>query len=443
MLPGNKISADTLIFADWIIPVVPRNTVMTNAAIAIEGSRIVALMSAEEAITAIDAKKTITLKNQVLIPGLVNTHGHIAMSLLRGIADDIPLKQWLEERIWPLESKYVSAPFVNDGSTLAIAEMIRSGTTCFADMYFFPEEVAKVATAVGIRTQLACPILDFPTPWAQNPEEYISKTTELHDRYRHSELVHTAFGPHAPYSVADGPLETIRTLADELDIPIHMHVHETAQEVHDAVKTSGKRPLTRLAELNLISPRLVCVHTTSLIEEEMTMLAELGAHVVHCPESNLKLASGFCEVAKLLDHGVNVALGTDGGASNNDLDMFGEMHTAAILAKAVAGDASAVSAHQTLQMATINGAQAMGLAQNIGSLEVGKFADITAIDLDELNTLPMHNAASHIVYAANSRQVTHVWCAGQMLLENGQHKTLNIPQLRETTLKWQRRFKDA
>jgi 5-methylthioadenosine/S-adenosylhomocysteine deaminase len=442
LISGQKISADTLIIADWIIPVIPASTVMHNAAIAIKGSRIVALMSAEEAAASIDAQHTITLKNQVLIPGLVNSHGHIAMSLFRGIAEDIPLKQWLEERIWPLESQFVSPAFVNDGSNLAIAEMIRGGTTCFADNYFFPEEVASVATSAGIRTQLACPVLDFPTAWAQDPQEYISKTTALHDRYRHSELIHVAFGPHSTYSVADDPLESIRVLADELDIPIHMHIHETAQEVHDALILDGRRPLQRLADLNLISPRLVCTHMTTLNDGEIAQIAELGAHVVHCPESNLKLASGFCEVAKLIDRGVNVALGTDGGASNNDLDMFGEMHTAALLAKAVAGDPSAVNAHQILEMATINGAKAMGLAEGIGSLEVGKYADITAVDLDQLNTLPMHNAASHIVYAANSRQVSYVWCAGKMLLENGQHKTVNIPQLREATTKWQRRFKD-
>jgi 5-methylthioadenosine/S-adenosylhomocysteine deaminase len=416
---------------------------MHNAAIAIAGSRIVALMSAQEAEAAVDAQQTLTLKNQVLIPGLVNSHGHIAMSLFRGIAEDIPLKQWLEERIWPLESQFVSPAFVNDGSALAIAEMIRGGTTCFADNYFFPEEVASVATAAGIRAQLACPVLDFPTAWGQGPDEYISKTTALHDRYRHSELIHAAFGPHAPYSVADGALDSIRVLADELDIPIHMHIHETAQEVQDALKLDGRRPLKRLADLNLISPRLVCTHMTALDDDEITQLAEFGAHVVHCPESNLKLASGFCEVAKLIDRGINVALGTDGAASNNDLDMFGEMHTAAVLGKAIAGDPSALKSHQILEMATINGAKAMGLSDDIGSLEVGKYADITAVDLDELNTLPMHNAMSHIAYAANSRQVSYVWCGGKMLLEKGQHKTVNIPQVRETTTKWQRRFKDA
>ncbi len=443
MNSGQKISADTLIIADWIIPVIPRNTVISNGAIAIKENRIIAVTNAADAAQSIDAKQTINLKNHVLIPGLVNCHGHIAMTLFRGIADDIPLKQWLEERIWPLESQFVSPEFVNDGANLAIAEMIRSGTTCFADNYFFPEEVAAVATAAGIRAQLACPILDFPTSWAQSPEEYISKTTALHDRYRRSEHISIAFGPHSPYSVADGPLDTIRILADELDIPIHMHVHETESEVLEAVTQDGRRPLQRLAELNFISPRLVCVHTTALIPEEMLLLAELGAHVVHCPESNLKLGSGFCEVSKLFGHGVNVALGTDGGASNNDLDMFGELHTAALLAKGMTRDASALKAHQALEMATINGAKAMGLADGIGSLEVGKFADITALNLDDLNTLPMHNPVSHAVYAANSRQVSHVWCGGKLLLEQGQHKTVNIPHVREVASKWQQRFKDA
>ncbi len=443
MNSGPKISADTLIIADWVIPVIPRNTTLNKAAVAIKEDRIVAVMEADAALEAVDALQTLKLPNHVLIPGLVNSHGHIAMSLFRGIADDLPLKVWLEEHIWPLEGQFVSPSFVKDGSMLAIAEMIRSGTTCFADMYFFPEEVAAAVTQTGMRAQLACPVLDFPTPWAKTPEEYISKTTALHDRYRNSEFVHTAFGPHAPYSVADGPLETIRILADELDIPIHMHIHETAQEVETALATDGRRPLQRLEELNFISPRLVCVHTTALNEQEMSMLAELGAHVVHCPESNLKLASGFCEVAQLMNRGVNVALGTDGCASNNDLDMLGEMHTAAILAKAVAGDACAVNAHQALEMATINGAKALGLADSIGSLEVGKYADITAINMDDLNTLPMHNPASHIAYAANSRQVSYVWCGGKLLLAQGEHKTLNLSTVRETAGKWQRRLKDA
>jgi 5-methylthioadenosine/S-adenosylhomocysteine deaminase len=435
-----QLDADLLIFADWIIPVVPRDTVLENSAIAIKDGKIIAILDQEDARARVKAKSTENLKNHVLIPGLVNAHGHIPMALLRGIADDMPLKQWLEERIWPLEGRFVSAEFVKQGAQLAVAEMISSGTTCFADMYFFPEEVAKVTISAGIRAQLASPIMDFPTAWAQVPDEYISKATDLHDMYRNSEQISTAFGPHAPYSVSDGPLKKLQVLADELDIPIHMHIHESAQEISDALASDGRRPIQRLADLGLISPRLVCVHATQLIDEEIALLGDLGASVIHCPESNLKLASGFCEVGKLLDAGVNVGLGTDGGASNNDLDMFGEMRTAAIVAKAVAGDPSAVPAHKALEMATINSARAMGLADQIGSLEINKYADIAAIDLDHLNTLPMNNPTSHIVYAVKSSQVTNVWCNGQAVLKNGELKTIDPAMIRENTERWRRKF---
>ncbi|MFT4813430.1 MAG: 5-methylthioadenosine/S-adenosylhomocysteine deaminase [Paracoccaceae bacterium] len=434
------IDADLLIFADWIIPVIPKNTVLENSAIAIKDGKIIAILDQEDARARVNAKTTENLANHVLIPGLVNAHGHIPMALFRGIADDIPLQQWLEERIWPLESRFVSAQFVSDGSMLAVAEMISSGTTTFADMYFFPEEVAKVTLNAGIRAQLASPVMDFPTVWAQDPDEYIAKATNLHDQYRHSQQIFTAFGPHAPYTVSDKPLQKLQILADELDIPIHMHVHENAQEIFNAVASDGRRPLQRLADLGLISPRLLCVHATQLLDEEIALLSDLGASVVHCPGSNLKLASGFCEIAKLLAAGVNVALGTDGAASNNDLDMLGEIKTAATVAKAVARDASAVPAHQALALATINGARAMGLADKIGSLEINKFADITAIDLNHLNTLPMHNPASHVAYAVNSSQVSHVWCNGQAVLKNSELKTMDPAFIREKASRWRRKF---
>src|SRR5690606_35412686 len=294
-------------------------------------------------------------------PGLVNTHGHAAMSLLRGIADDLPLMTWLEDHIWPAEGRWVSEEFVYQGTLLAIGEMIRSGTTCFADMYFFPEASAKAASEAGIRVQLAAPIIDFPNPWSANAEEAINKFIDLHDTWRNSELVSTAFGPHAPYTVSDGPLRKIATLADELDLPVHMHVHETAFEVEQAVANSGKRPIQLLNDLGLLSPRLICVHATQLDDTDISLLQSSGAHVAHCPESNLKLASGFCPVEKLRRHGINVCLGTDGAASNNDLDMFSEMRTAALLAKAVSSDAAALPAFAALKMATLDGARAMGL----------------------------------------------------------------------------------
>ncbi len=422
---------------------VPTGAFVEDPALAIRNKKIIAITASRDAESSISATTNIHLDSHALIPGLVNVHGHAAMSLLRGIADDIPLKQWLEQVVWPMESKFVSAEFVRSGANLAIAEMISSGTTCFADMYFFPDQVASAALDANIRVQLASPVLDFPTIWAQDAEEYIYKATQLHDNYRNSELVHTAFGPHAPYTVSDQPLMKISTLAEELDVPIHMHVHETATEVEEAVQADGRRPLQRLAELGLLGPRLICVHATQLIDTEIELLAAHGASVAHCPESNLKLASGLCQVAKLLDAGVNVALGTDGCASNNDLDMFSEMRCAALLAKIVAADASALPAAQALELATINAARALGLDTVIGSLETGKYADITAVNLDRLNTMPLYNPVSQLVYAAQASQVSHVWCGGKLIFENGELKTMDRGLLKESVITWQQKISQA
>jgi 5-methylthioadenosine/S-adenosylhomocysteine deaminase len=421
----NPIQADLLIHAKWILPVVPTGTVLEDHALAIRNKKIIAITASRDAESSISATTNIHLDSHALIPGLVNVHGHAAMSLLRGIADDISLKQWLEQVVWPMESKFVSAEFVRSGANLAIAEMISSGTTCFADMYFFPDQVASAALDANIRVQLASPVLDFPTIWAQDAEEYIYKATQLHD------------------NVSDQPLMKISTLAEELDVPIHMHVHETATEVEEAVQADGRRPLQRLAELGLLGPRLICVHATQLIDTEIELLAAHGASVAHCPESNLKLASGLCQVAKLLDAGVNVALGTDGCASNNDLDMFSEMRCAALLAKIVAADASALPAAQALELATINAARALGLDTVIGSLETGKYADITAVNLDRLNTMPLYNPVSQLVYAAQASQVSHVWCGGKLIFENGELKTMDRGLLKESVITWQQKISQA
>ncbi|MBL4820094.1 MAG: TRZ/ATZ family hydrolase [Gammaproteobacteria bacterium] len=432
---------DTLIEARWVIPATANAAVLENHAVAIKDKRITSILPIDQGRNSIKADQVITLAEHALIPGLINAHGHAPMSLFRGIADDLPLKEWLEQHIWPLETEHVTEEFAYQGAELAIAEMLLGGTTCFADMYFFPDAVARAASNAHIRVQLASPILDFPTVWGQGPEEYIQKATALHDVYRNSELVYTAFGPHATYTVSDAPLQKISILAEELDIPIHMHIHETAAEVEEAVATTGKRPLERLADLGLISPRLLAVHGTQLSAEEMAMLNTMGAHVIHCPESNLKLASGFCEVAKLMSQGVNVALGTDGCASNNDLDMFSELRTAALLAKAVAKDASALPAYQALQMATINGARALGLEHSIGSIETGKFADLTAVRLDTINALPLYNPVSHLVYNTRSSQVSHVWVGGRAVVEDGNLLTLERRAIQEMARHWQHRIK--
>ncbi|MEC7460349.1 MAG: amidohydrolase family protein, partial [Pseudomonadota bacterium] len=315
-----------------------------------------------------------------------------------------------------------------------------TGTTCFADMYFYADEVAGVAHRSNMRAQLASPVLDFPTAWAQNADEYINKATQIHDDYRSNDLISTAFGPHAPYTVSDESLTRIAALAEELDVPIHMHLHENAQEVTDAEATDGRRPLQRLRDLGIVSPRLLCVHATQLLLEEITFLSTHGASVIHCPSSNMKLASGFCKVDQLLRQGVNVALGTDGAASNNNLDMLSEMHLMAMIAKAVAQDAAAVNAQQALEIATLNGAKALGLDNEIGSLEIGKYADVCAVSLAPLGMTPVNNPLSHLVYASNGSYVSHVWVGGTPLLTDGELQTLDLSLVRDRAQYWQGQF---
>jgi len=431
---------DTLIHARWIIPVEPESVTYEHHTLVIDSGKIIDLLPTDLAKQKYQGTTTENLENHALLPGLINCHTHAAMTLMRGIADDVPLMNWLQNHIWPLEQKWMSEAFVKDGTDLAIAEMILGGTTCFNDMYFFPEITAGQAIHHGIRAKVGLIVIDFPSVWAQNSEEYIEKGLALHDQLRLSNLCSTAFAPHAPYSVSDEPLQKIRTLADELELSIHIHVHETQHEVEQAQTQSGQRPLQRLQELGIVNPSLIAVHMTQLTDEEISTFAESGAHLVHCPESNLKLASGFCPIARCLAAGINVALGTDGAASNNDLDMLGEMRTAALLGKAVAGDASAIPAMTALSMATINGAKALGLDTVCGSLSLGKAADVIAIDLTYLETQPLYCPVSQIVYAASRQQVTDVWVAGKRLLKQRRLTTINIDDLKVKIAEWQHRL---
>ena len=431
---------DTLIHARWIIPVEPESVTYEHHSLVIDSGKIIDLLPTELAKQKYQGKTTENLENHALLPGLINCHTHAAMTLMRGIADDLPLMDWLQNHIWPLEHQWMSEAFVKDGSDLAIAEMILGGTTCFNDMYFFPDITAAQAIHHGIRATVGMIVIDFPSVWAQNADEYIEKGLALHEQLRLSDLCTTAFAPHAPYTVSDAPLQKIKTLADELELPIHIHLHETVHEVEQAQAQFGQRPLQRLQELGLVNPSLIAVHMTQLTDEEISLFAESGAHIVHCPESNLKLASGFCQLAKCLAAGINVALGTDGAASNNDLDMFGEMRTAALLGKAVAADASAVPAMTALRMATINGAKALGLDTICGSLSIGKAADVIAIDLNHLETQPLYCPVSQIVYAASRQQVTDVWVAGRRLLKQRQLTTINSDDLKTKIAVWQKRL---
>ena len=371
-------SVDSLLLCRWVLTVDSNQSTLEHQAIAIHKGKIVAIEPMAN--TRYQSDNTVKLDQHVVMPGLINAHGHTAMTLFRGLADDLPLMEWLNEHIWPAEGRWVDEAFVLEGVQLAMAEMIRSGTTCFSDMYFFPNVVARAAANAHMRCQITFPILDFPSNWASSADEYLRKGLQLHDDYRNHELINIGFGPHAPYTVSDGPMKKVSTMAVETNMPIQIHLHETAHEVEEAVKNTGKRPIQRLNELGLLTPQTQAVHMTQLSDEEIALLAQTGTHVIHCPESNLKLASGFCPTHKLIEAGVNVALGTDGAASNNDLDMFGEMRTAALLGKGVAENPSAIPAHQALAMATINGAKALGIDQTTGSIEVGKAADLIAVD---------------------------------------------------------------
>jgi 5-methylthioadenosine/S-adenosylhomocysteine deaminase len=418
-----------------VIPVIPAGQVLKEHAVAITNGRISAVLEHAQA-RELDASETIELPGHALLPGLVNCHGHAAMSLLRGYADDLPLMPWLEQHIWPVESQYVGEEFVHDGVNLALAEMLRSGTTCFSDMYFFPNITAECCLNAGLRAQLAFPIFDFPSAWGTDADDYISKGLALRDTYKHSELLHIVFGPHAPYTVSTQALEKVAMLAAQLDLPVHIHLHETAQEVIDAEAVNGQRPLQSLAEIGLIGPRTQCVHMTELDGEDIKLLAAAGASVIHCPESNMKLASGCCPVTDLQAAGVNVALGTDGAASNNDLSMFGEMRAAALLAKLNDGDASSLPASTALSMATICGARALGLQDQIGSVEIGKQADLIAVDLSVIESQPVYNAISQLVYATHTSQVTHSWVAGRNLMCDRELTTINTATIKAQTHSW-------
>lgn len=433
-------AVDLVIAARWIAPVRPAGVILENHAVAVRNGRIVAIEPATDIGHKFEAARTVELGSHLLIPGLVNAHTHAAMSLLRGLADDLPLMEWLQHHIWPAEKKWLGPDFVRDGSELAIAEMLRGGTTCFNDMYLFPDATARAASKAGIRAAVGIVMFDFPTPWAENAAEYIRKGLALRDEFKSDPLLSFTFSPHAPYTVSDDNLQKIQNLADELDLPVTIHLHETAQEVDDAASQHGERPLRRLDRLGMLQPGLIAVHMTQLDDDEIARLAECGASVVHCPESNLKLASGFCPVKKLRAAGINVALGTDGAASNNDLDMLGEMRSASLLAKGVSGDTTALSAASTLEMATLNGARALGLDDAIGSIETGKWADLVAVNLDHIATTPIYNPVSQLVYAASRDQVSHVWVAGQEKVSDGRLLHIDSRALAKRAHDWQQRI---
>lgn len=435
------IKVDLIIEASWVCPVVPSDVILANHAVVIQSGKIIDICPIAE-IKKYQANETVQLHNHVLIPGFINLHTHAAMSLMRGLADDLPLMPWLQAHIWPAEQALVSPSFVRDGTMLACAEMLACGITCFNDMYFYPLAAAEAAKQIGVRANLGLVVIEFPTNYANDAADYIDKGTAAKDQLRDESLISFSFAPHAPYTVADATFLQINTLSAQLDIGLHTHLHETQVEITQSEQTYGMRPLARLANLGLLNSTVTLAHCVHLNEAEVKQLAEYGCSIAHCPSSNLKLASGIAPIANYVKHGINIGLGTDGAASNNRLDMFTEMRLAALLAKGQSGDATAVSAHEALRMATINGAKALGMDDKIGSIEVGKLADLTAVKLSDISMQPCFDVASHLIYVAGREQVSHVWVSGDLKYHkpngsNGVYSNVEPQDLSDIINKWQ------
>lgn len=430
----------TALLPDWIVPVHPAGEVLEHHALVMHGETISAVIPREKLDDAFPEAERIRLPGRVLLPGLINAHAHSAMTLLRGLADDLPLMRWLEDHIWPAEQQCVGPDYVRAGTELALAEMLLGGTTCFNDNYFFPDVAAQTAIRAGMRAVVGIPVISVPTAWATTEDEYFSRGLVVHQDLVDEPLVTTAFAPHAPYTVTDSAFARIRELAEELDIPVHLHLLEAAGEIETSQQQYRCHPIDRLDKMGLFNDRLLAVHMTQLSNADMDRVARAGVHVLHCPASNLKLASGICPVAALAERGVNVCIGTDGAASNNTLDMFAETRLAALLGKGYSGDPEAIPAHLALEMATINAARALGLDEDIGSLESGKQADVIAVDLDRIETLPVHHVVSQLVYATGRHQVSDVWVAGRALVRDGSLQTLDADRIRQESRVWQRRL---
>ncbi len=436
-MPNHITSADLIIEARWLLPVVPNQVLLENHSVVIQLGKIVDICPSAEAKKLYQPKALIALNEHVLMPGLINLHTHAAMTLMRGLADDVPLMPWLEHHIWPTEQKFVSAHYVHDGTLLAAAEMLSGGITTFNDMYFYPQSAAEAVTQAGIRANLGLVVLEFASNYASDAQDYLQKGFEAHDSWRNNALITTSIAPHAPYTVSNKTFENIVTYAEQLNIGIHTHLHETQAEIDQSEAQYQMRPVQRMAALGLLGHNFVAAHGVHLLPHEIDMLAENGCHIAHCPSSNLKLASGIAPVSKMLEKGVNIGLGTDGAASHNRLDMFAEMRLAALLAKGTSGDASTLPAYQAIEMATINAAKALGLDDKIGTIEIGKLADLTAVKLNDVAIMPCYDPISHLVYACGREHVTHTWVAGELRYSEGAFANIEPKELQEIIQVWQ------
>lgn len=405
---------DLIIKARWLLPIVPQDRLFEHFAVVINAGAIVAICPIANLDSQYNANETVILDEHILMPGLINLHTHAAMSLMRGLADDIALMPWLSEHIWPAEAQVVSPAFVYDGTLLACAEMLSGGVTTFNDMYFYPAAAADASLKAGMRANLGLVVLDFPTQYASDASDYLTKGTAVRDDYSSQSQITFSFAPHAPYTVSDEAFSQVVMMSEQLDISLHSHLHETQDEIHQSLQTYGMRPLARLDKLGMLTSGSTFAHCVHLNEVEVQLMAANNCSIAHCPSSNLKLASGIAPITSYAKQGINIGLGTDGAASNNRLDLFTEVRLSALLAKGQSGDATAISAHEALRMATINGAKALNMLDKIGSIEIGKRADLCAVKLSDMEMQPCFDPVSHLVYVVGREQVSHTWVDGDL-----------------------------
>lgn len=433
-------SVDLIVEARWIVPVEPTNAVLEEHAVVVNQGKILGVIPVAEAHERFSALHRVRLEHHALVPGLVNLHTHAAMSLMRGLADDLPLMTWLQDHIWPAEGRHMSSSFVADGTLLASAEMLLGGTTTFNDMYFFPDAAISSAKRTGQRMFAGITVLEFPTPWAPDATTYLDKGLAVRDAHRDDPRIGFCLAPHAPYTVSDATFERVAVLSEQLELPVHVHIHETRHEIDESLKIHGVRPLARLERLGLLGPDFIAVHAVHLTPEEIDLLAHQGSHLAHCPNSNLKLGSGIAPIAEADRRGVNIGIGTDGAASNNRLDMWAEMRNAALLAKGFSGDPTALAAQRALSLATLGGARALGCEATLGSLAFGKWADMIAVDINAIELTPMYDLVSHLVYTAGREHVSHVFVAGELVVENRKLTRIDPAELRLVAGSWQNRL---
>jgi len=437
------IPVDLLITGGTIVTMNGEREIIENGAIGITDGKIEIMGSRRVVTMNVRPRRIINATGKVVIPGLINTHTHVPMTLFRGISDDLDLNDWLTKFIFPAEAKNVDEQFVRAGTRLGLAEMIRGGTTTYCDMYYFEDAIAEETKKAGMRGVLGETIIQFPVADNKTPAEAIAYTERFIKKWKNDPLIVAAAAPHAPYTVSTEDLKTIRAMSDRLEAPVVIHVAETRKEMDDLVAQKGKTPVKYLDEIGFLSSRTIAAHSVWLNQEEMDIYQARGVGAAHCPTSNLKLASGVAQIPSMLARDIAVGLGTDGAASNNDLNLWEEMDIAAKLHKLVLTDPKALPAEKAFEMATIRGARALDLDKITGSLEVGKRADIAIVDFDGLHQTPMYNVYSHLVYTTKASDVRTVIINGRIVMLDRRLLTLNENVIKKDANAYRKKIIDS